>query len=91
MPNETQDFAVTAVPAALEDLITFTDGTSYEIANDSPSIVVYRVAASQPDADSAGHPIPPYRSAEFTFGTGTEKTWMWTRDPPATLVITEIA
>ena len=90
MPNETEDFPVTAVPQALEDSISFADETSYEIANDSQSIVFYRIAASQPDADAAGHPIPPYRSAEFTFGSGSEKTWIWTRDAAATLVITEI-
>ena len=85
------DIVVTETPQALEDSITFTDGAGYDISNDSDSMCFYRLSAAAPEPDAHGHPLPPYRDVEFVFVAGAEKTWVWSRDPPATLVISELA
>ena len=88
---ETVDFGVTEIPVALEDTIAFTVGNIYTVSNDSDVIVFYRLADAAPAADVRGHALRPYREEEFTFVSTTEKTWVWTRDPPAALVISERA
>ena len=87
---ETVDFGVTEIPRALEDTIAFTVGTKYIVSNASHVIVFYRLADAAPAADVRGHALRPYREEEFTF-VSAEKTWVWTRDPPAALVISERA
>ena len=91
MPAETVDIEVTGTPQALEDLETFVDGEHYTLSNDSDNMIFYRLAADAPDADAAGHPLPPYRDYDFEFTAGPEKTWVWARDPPARLVVTTAA
>ena len=87
---ESIDIAVTAVPVALEDTIPGAMlGQRLTVSNDSRALVFWRVAAVAPDADAKGHPIPPYRSASVIFAMGPEKSWLWTRDPPGVLVVTE--
>ena len=85
----TQDFAVTEAPAALDDTLSFVVGRTYIVSNDSDVIVFYRVQASAPAADAPGHPLRPYRNLEFVYAAGAERTWFWTRDPPAALVVTD--
>ena len=85
----TQDFQVTEVPAALDDSLAFVVGTRYFVSNDSSVIVLYRVAVAQPAADATGHPLSPYRTFEFVYAAGADRSWFWTRDPPAALVVTE--
>ena len=91
MPDETVDIEVTGVPQALEDLTTFVDGENYTLSNDSDAMIFIRLAADAPDADAAGHPLPPYRDYDFRFSADPEKTWVWSRDPPARLVVTTAA
>ena len=87
----TVDLVVTEVPVALEDSLTLTAGLLYTVSNDSDVIVLYRIAVDVPDADARGHALRPYRDVELEYVAGGEKTWVWTRDPPASLVITDNA
>ena len=87
----TFDFQVTEVPQALDDTLALVLGTTYVVSNDSDVIVFYRVQADAPAADAPGHPLRPYRNLEFSYVAGPERTWIWTRDPPAALVITGTA
>ena len=87
----TQDIAVSELPQALEDTLVVVDGTRYVVSNDSDEIVLYRVQAAAPGANARGHPLRPYRDLNFAYEAGAEKTWVWTRDPPAALVITGTA
>ena len=89
----TVDIAVTAAPRALEDEASFVDGTRYTVSNDSERLILYRVSVAEPVAGALGHAVPPYRDIELVFSTPVsgEKTWVWCRDPPAHLVITETA
>ena len=85
----TLDLQVSEVPKALEDTLVLSVGMSYFVSNDSDVLVFYRVASAAPAASSRGHPLRPYRDLRFSYEPGAEKTWVWTRDPPAALVITE--
>lgn len=89
---ETLDWAITAEPQAMEDLPSLVVGKSYSVSNDSAAIVFYRVAVAAPDGSARGHAIAPYRTEDFEYvAASSEKTFFWTRDPPATLVVTESA
>ena len=85
------DFAVTETPQALEDVVALVDGGCYTVSNDSDVIVLYRIAVDAPAFGARGHPLPPYRDIEVVNMSAAEKSWVWTRDPPSTLVITETA
>ena len=87
----TVDVEVGAVPLALEDHASFVDGTAYTVSNDSGTLILWRISADAPEAGALGHAVPPYRDVEFRFVADPEKTWVWTRDPPAHLVVTEAA
>ena len=89
---ETVDVVVTAQPVALEDALPgVADGARFSVANDSESLVFYRIATTAPAPDAKGHALPPYRAEFFIVASGPEQTWVWCRDPPATLVVTEAA
>ena len=83
------DVPVSAVPVALEDALgALMDGERFTAANDSESVVFWRVATAAPASDANGHPLPPYRDITFVFAAGAEKTWVWTRGDVAVLVVT---
>ena len=84
------DVPVSAQPAALEDALgALMGGERLTAANDSETVVFWRVAVAAPAPDSSGHPLPPYRAITFVFEAGAEKTWLWTRGDVAVLVVTE--
>ena len=89
---ESIDIVVTAQPAALEDTLSaLMDGDRFTCANDSETVVFWRVAVAAPASDAHGHALPPLRDLVFVFAAGLEKTWAWTRGDVAVLVITEEA
>ena len=87
----TQDIAVTDSPTALDDVASFVVGSTYILSNASAAIILYRVQAMAPAADAPGHAIPPFRGLTFAYVAGPERTFVWTRDPPGNLVVTETA
>ena len=86
------DVPVSAVPRALEDALPGAmEGERFTAANDSETVVFWRVAVAAPAPDANGHPLPPYRDISLVFSSGLEKSWVWTRGDVAVLVITETA
>ena len=88
--TETHDIALASIaPVAVEDEVALSVDDTYSLENaSSDSLLLFRVSEDAPDADAQGHAIPPLRSRDFKQVAGSEKTWIWTRDPPCAVLVT---